>query len=371
MNTFTHEERAMLVQSAQRWLSSEQVPGPDGDRWSHFADMGWLALALPETLGGLQADLIAICLMCEQVGRELAPEPYVAGAVLPGACLVLEGADIPDSWGREIVTGGYRCVTALFDQGRLPTASAMASATQTEHGVWVLRGQTPLVVAGGLADGMLVTARLPLGGCGLFIVEANTSGVTKEIAQLIDCSVAARWHLDQVKCAAPVLRCQPGRERQMLAPAWRTGVLAHCAQTIGAMSRALEITQDYVRQRTQFGQPIASYQTIQHRLVDLYVEIEEARALTWHAAATPVADASADPLSAAALALVSQAASHVWQEAIQMHGAIGMTDEYVMGRYVKHLALASRQLGDHESQLEQLAALCLDTLEENQDECTV
>jgi alkylation response protein AidB-like acyl-CoA dehydrogenase len=371
MNTFTQEERAMLVQSAQRWLSNEPVPSTDGDRWGHFADMGWLALALPETLGGLQADLSAICLMCEQVGRELAPEPYVAGAVLPGACLALEGAEIPDPWGQELATGGYRCVTSLFDLGRLPSTSAMASATLMAEGDWMLQGQTPLVVAAGLADAMLVTAELPVGGCGLFIVEAGAPGVIQENALLIDGSAAARWHLHQVACAAPVLRCEPGRERQMLAPAWRAGVLAHCAQTIGAMARALEITQDYVRQRIQFGKPIASYQTIQHRLVDLYVEIEEARALTWHAAATPVADASADPLSAAALALVSQAASHVWQEAIQMHGAIGMTDEYVIGRYVKHLAMASRQLGDHEVQLEQLAAICLDTLEENKDECTV
>lgn len=364
MNTFSPEERSMMVESAARLLAQPALV----DRWSTFGDMGWLALALPQHLGGLQAELFDICLLCEQMGRELAPEPYLACAVLPGACLAQPGAQVQPGWADVLTAGSYRLATSLFDLGQpVWMRSVMCTAEGAEQD-WVLQGETGLVPQAAFAQAMLVLAQRPDGGVGLFVVDAQAQGVTQEHHNLIDGSPAARWRLDRVRCTAPLLRCEAGHLQALLAPVLRAGVLAHCASTLGTMSKALEITQDYLRQRKQFGQAIASYQTIQHRLVDLFVDIEEARALTWQAAQTQPQWPATDPLCAAALVLVSETASHVWQEVLQMHGAIGMTDEYLLGGYVKRLALASRSLGDHDQQLEHLAELCLAPLCETQDE---
>ncbi len=131
-------------------------------------------------------------------------------------------------------------------------------------------------------------------------------------------------------------------------------LVAHCAETAGTMSAAFDLTRDYVLARTQFGKPIAANQVVQHRLVDLYVEIEEVRSL-WRAAAA----APAPRLVAALAARTGEAARHTWEEAIQLHGAIGMTEEYALGAYVRRLALATSLYGDVHQHLDRLATLSL------------
>jgi len=372
MNSFNHEERKMLVENAARLLAQPA----EYDRWSTFGEMGWLAMAMPQHMGGLQSDLFDICLLCEQMGRELAPEPYLACAVLPGACLSQAGAQMPNGWADELTTGAYQLSTSLFNLGQPVWPQIVLCVAQDAEKAWVLNGETGLVPQASRAKAMLVLAQRPNDGAGLFVVDFNAQGVTKEQCTLIDGSTAVRLRLESVRCTVPVLQCDAGQMQAMLAPVLRAGVLAHCAFTLGTMAKALEITQVYLNQRKQFGQAIASYQTIQHRLVDLFVDIEEARALSWQAAlAQPDAHRNVgshgnttDTLCSAALALVSETAAHVWQEALQMHGAIGMTDEYLLGGYVKHLALASRCLGNHDQQLEHLANLCLASHYENKDE---
>lgn len=372
MNSFNPEERTMLVENAARLLAQPA----EHDRWSTFGDMGWLAMAMPEHMGGLQADLFDICLLCEQLGRKLAPEPYMVCAVLPGACLTQSVAQMPNGRADELTTGAFQLATSLFNLGQPVWPQMVLCVAQGEGQTWKLNGETGLVPQASRAQAMLVLANKPNGGAGLFLVDAKAQGVTHEHSTLIDGSIAVRWRLDSVNCTAPILQCDAGQMQAMLAPVLRAGVLAHCAFTLGAMAKALEITQEYLTQRKQFGQVIATYQTIQHRLVDLFVDIEEARALSWQAALAqsnvnrnvrPHGDTT-DTLCSAALVLVSETAAHVWQETLQMHGAIGMTDEYLLGGYVKYLALASRCLGDRDHQLEQLANLCLASHYENQDE---
>ena len=198
----------------------------------------------------------------------------------------------------------------------------------------------------------------------VFLLPASTLGLQVHPLVLYDGQHAAHLRMEQAQAPEPLLQGPAALVMARLEQAMQVAMLAHCAETVGAMQRAFDITLDYLKTRKQFGKAIAANQVVQHRLVDLHVEIAEARALTFDGAAQ-IARLSDDSTLrrrqvAATRSCVVQAARHVWEESVQLHGAIGMTDEYQVGRYVKRLALACTLFGGLEEQLEELAALALD-----------
>ena len=363
------EMQQMLVDSARRWaeractpeqrtLASQHATGCPPDRWRELAELGWLSIALTEADGGLGAGLPELSLLAEQLGRSLLIEPFVASGVLASGLLdrVAKGP-LREDWLPAMASGERRVAWAAWE----PDGSAelgQPSAVARPHGNgWRLAGAKGLMPGAGGADALLVTAQLDsdTSRIGLFLIESNGSGVTLKHHTLYDGRHAAELQLND----ASGTLLQEGSTAEMLLvlnQAMDHGRVAHCAETLGTAQAAFDITLEYVRTRRQFGRTLGQNQVVQHRLVDLYVELQETRALCLEAAACPT------PRAVAALGLrTGLVARHMWEEAIQLHGAIGMTEEYVLGAYVRRLALAADLYGSVPDYSERLAALSLET----------
>lgn len=336
--------------------------GCSPERWSEFAEFGWLALAVPEEDGGLGGSMSDICVIAEELGRALVHEPFVASAVL-GAMLLADvaAADTRKQWLPGIADGSLRVAFSPWEPGaRFDMGVINTTAEPIEKG-FRLRGEKSLVPGGASAHAYLLAAKVAdTGMLGVFLVSAAAVDLKVTPQCLYDGQHTAQLQLDGAMAADALLVGAPAEVLQRLENAMQRAVVAHCAETVGVMERAFDITLDYLKTRKQFGRAIAANQVVQHRMVDLYVEIAEARALTRAAAAALARQGEADAsqrrrFSSAAKACVALAAKHVWEESVQLHGAIGMTDEYVVGQFVKRLAVAATLYGSLESHLERLA----------------
>lgn len=367
------ENQQMLADSVRTYVDrgygakirQESLSHPNGcspERWADFARFGWLALALPEDHAGLGGSISDVCVVAEELGRGLVNEPYVASTIL-GALLLSDAAEesVRKQWLPSLADGSRRVVFAPWESSAgfdLAFINATAEATGTG---FILRGEKSLVLGGTGADAYLISAKSENPDLlGLYLVDANAEGLRVTSTVLFDGQPAARLQLEGVHVLS-ALSVKP--EAQMLAllrSAMDRAIVAFCAETVGVMARTFEITLEYLKDRKQFGRAISENQVVQHRLVDLYVEIEEARAIT-QAAARVLSDQSGKDVLlqsrfvAAAKACVTLVSRRVWEESVQLHGAIGMTDEYVIGAYVKRLAIAGPLYGGLELQLERLA----------------
>ncbi len=374
----TEDNSAMLADSARAYMergygakirdaSLAHAHGCAPQRWQEFAELGWLALPIAEEHGGLGGSVAEVCVVTQAMGQALVNEPYLACAVLGASLLADIGSDaVREHWLPALIGGSKRIAFAPWEAGvDMDFRRVGTSAVQDGPG-WCLNGEKNIVPGGAGADAYLVAARLPGGDqMAVFLVPADAPGLQVTPLVLYDGQHAAHLRMDGMKAAQPLLQGPAAQVLARLESALHIAVVAHCAETVGSMQHAFDTTLEYLKTRKQFGRAIASNQVVQHRLVDLYVEIAEARALTLRTAAQ-LADPGTDTLHrrrlvAATRACVVQAARHVWEESVQLHGAIGMTDEYQVGRYVKRLALACSLFGGVEEQLEELAALALDT----------
>ena len=360
------QEQRMLADSVRRYVErgydaqrrEASLAHPQGclpETWRDFGDFGWLGLPLSEADGGMGGSLADVCLVSEELGRGAVNEPFIACAVLANPVLAqMAPAPVKARWLSALGDGSRR-----FALSHAPGLTAVADG----DGVRV-SGQAALVLGGAGADGYLLATDPQADGTAvLVLVEVGVPGLTAEVLSLYDGQRVARLHLDRVPVQESLWR-GPGAQLQAgVARVLARAALAHCAETVGAMQAAYEITLDYLKTRKQFGRALSANQVVQHRLVDLMVEIEEARALTRAAAGVLDDPASAEALrlryGAAAKACVAHAARLVWKEAVQLHGAIGMTQEYQVGQYVKRLAAATTLFGSEEAHLERLAAVSL------------
>lgn len=365
-DTETETDRQMLTDSVRRFVErgynaehrNASIAHPHGclpDVWQSFGEFGWLALSVPQVDGGMGASAADTCAVAEELGRGAINEPFLACAVLANSLLVSFAPDtVRSAWLPELMAGNRRIAFSSADDLKVTCID----------GVYRVSGQTSFVAGGAGADGYLLTAEIDAGeNSGVFLISANTPGVTIKPCTLYDGQRAAFLHLDDAKFDNVLWIGPPSQLRLSLRQIMDRVTVVHCAETVGAMQRAYDITLGYLKIRKQFGRAIASNQVIQHRLVDLLIQIEEARALT-HAAALALDDSNGDATdslryAAAAKAYTAQAARHVWKETVQLHGAIGMTQEYELSQFVKRLAAASTLYGSEETHLERLAEISL------------
>ncbi len=375
-----NEEQQMLADSARRYVErgygaaelQASIAHPAGclpQKWKEFGELGWLGIALPEADGGFGGSFFDVCIVAEELGRGVVNEPFVASGIAANMLLAeLAAEDVKEKWLPDLVDGSRRAALAFLPLDNAYDIPCAEVRARTVAGGFVLSGETLPALGLAGADSYVVLACIDAGPTmGLFLVDAGLPGLTVQPCSLYDGQGAGRLRLEDVPLghaldvqAEPVMlkrldRCIDGT------------VIAHCAQTVGTMQRAFEITLDYLKTRQQFGKPISANQVVQHRLVDLFVEIEEARALS-RAAAGVFDECAGDDggtrrkYAAAVKACVAQVAKHCWKEAVQLHGAIGMTQEYVVGQYVKRLAAAATLYGTEETQLEKVADLTLDAV---------
>ena len=354
----TTDERSMLIDSARRYVAKaynfEQrntilsLPtGADERQWQAFAEMGWLALGVPEAAGGLgtHADQAALA---HELGRALVAEPWLGNTAL---CAPLLSAWAPPL-AAELANGQTRFALAAWEtQGRHDAFDVRSSAQASGPG-WVLNGSKTLVLGGAVADRLLVLARTSgqqrdTAGLSLFCIAADAPGVQVHALPTYDGAHTARVNLQDVVVGADALLGPLNGAWPQVEAAIDTATVMQCAMSVGTMEKAFELTKAYVTERTQFGRALSSHQVMRHRLVDLYVSLAQARAIT-EAAAAALGEAPAVRQRATSLAkaFVAPAGRKLGEEAVQMHGAIGMTDETEVGHCYKKLAAQANWLGD-------------------------
>ncbi|HET7349321.1 MAG TPA: acyl-CoA dehydrogenase family protein [Marmoricola sp.] len=322
-------------------------PGFDEKMWGRLAEMGALGLPFPEDDGGVGAGPVEVAVVAEEVGRVLAPEPFVESVVLAGGLVAARGSQEQ----RSELLGA---VTA----GELVLAFAWSDPTGGEAGVTVdgetLIGVKEPVLNGGRADALVVFAEGQL-----FLVPAETLGgetVTRTSYRSFDGSHAARIAFDRT----PVVPLGDGGDAtEATQDVIAAAVVAYCHEALGAMDTALQLTTEYLKTRKQFGVTLNRFQSLTFRAADMYMSLELTRSIvTW--ATMVLADPDQSPerkreAAARAKLQVSRAGRHVGQEAIQLHGGIGMTAEYAVGHYTARLTAIDHLLGDGRQQVRNLS----------------
>jgi alkylation response protein AidB-like acyl-CoA dehydrogenase len=317
--------------------------------WREMAGMGWLGVLIPEEHGGLGLDLRAAVVIAEQLGRALYPEPYSASAVAATLGLLHgDNAELKRRLLPQLAAGEIIASLAWQDERGGLDIDQCAVSGREQGGALVLDGESRFVFTPD-ADGFVVAAR-SAHGIELHWIAREAAGLTCEAEARADGSASARLRFDAVAATAGERVASAASARAALQLALDHATLAASAELLGLMDCALDMTLEYLRTRVQFGKAIGSFQALQHRAVDLYIQKELSRA-TLGAAVAAVNDPDCAPerrtaLASSAKARASQAALAICKEALQMHGAIGYTDEYDLGLYLNRALVLSAWLGN-------------------------
>lgn len=324
-------------------------PGFERSVWREMADMGWLGVLIPEQHGGLELKLSAALIIAEQLGRALYPEPYSASAVAATLALLHgDNAELKQRLLPQLAAGEIVACLAWQDERGGLDVEQCAVRVHAPHGTTVLDGASRFAATPD-ADGYIVAARSAQ-GLDLYWVARSAAGLACEPEMRADGSAGARLRFDAVAAPAGARVASSAGARAALQLAIDHATLAASAELLGLMDCALEMTLEYLRTRVQFGKPIGSNQALQHRAVDMYIQKELTRA-TLAAALAVVEDPGFTPerraaAASSAKARASQAALAICKEALQMHGAIGYTDEYDLGLYLNRALVLSAWLGN-------------------------
>jgi len=335
-------------------------PGFERSVWREMADMGWLGVLIPEELGGLGLGLAAAAIITEQLGRALYPEPYSASAVAATLALLHgDNAELKQRLLPQLAAGEIIASLAWQNERGGLDLDQCAVRARAQGGAVLLDGSSRFVATGG-ADGYIVAAR-SAEGLELHWIERTAAGLACEPELRADGSMSVRLRFDAVAAAAHARVASAAAARAALQLALDHALLAASAELLGLMDCALEMTLEYLRTRVQFGKPIGSYQALQHRAVDMYIQKELTRA-TLGAAVVILDDPGCAPerraaAASSAKARASQAALAICKEALQMHGAIGYTDEYELGLYFNRALVLSAWLGNAGAHRARYAAL--------------
>jgi alkylation response protein AidB-like acyl-CoA dehydrogenase len=355
--------QVMLRDTAERFLKqaydhrkfrqiSESDAGFSADIWKEFADLGWLGLPFAESDGGIGGGAVEIAILMEAFGRSLVVEPYIPTVVLGGGLVAALGdAKQRAEMLPAIAEGKLKLAFADAENGMRTRAKLNGSG-------YVLSGGKHAVLAAPQADILLISARLASGGTGVFAVPVSTSGLNMRPYRTIDGGRAA--DIDMVDVAVPRSALLGGNENagQTVVHEVDRAIAASSADAVGAIATMVQATVDYTKTRVQFGQPLAKFQALQFRMVEMKVKEEEARASCLFA--TLSLDGPADKRARAvsgAKAKIGRCARFVAQNAIQTHGAIGTTDELSLGAYAKRLMAYEINFGATRDHLRRYAAL--------------
>lgn len=333
--------------------------------WAKYAELGLLGIPFAEADGGLGAGPLETMLVMEAIGRNAAIEPYLSTVVLGGGVLRHAGsaaqkaALIPD-----VVAGTRRLALAYQErQSRFDLADVTTKARSDDAGGYVLDGEKVVVLGGDSADTLIVVARMSgnrrdRSGLGLFLIGGTAAGVQRTGYATQDGQRAADIKLSNVKVGAEdVLIGKTGDGLAVLERVVDEAIAAIAAEAVGAMSSLHDLTVDYVKTRKQFGVAIGSFQVIQHRCVDMFTALEQARSMAYYAT---VMASETDVMErrravSAAKVQIGKSARFVGEQAIQMHGGIGMTMEYKAGHYFKRLTMIELAFGNTDHHLSLVA----------------
>ncbi|MBN8551700.1 MAG: acyl-CoA dehydrogenase family protein [Caulobacterales bacterium] len=351
------EEQAMLAEAAGGFLA-EQAPlsslralrdtrDPDGlsrELWRGFGEMGLAGVIIPESYGGSGLGAVEAGVVAEAVGRALAPSPFLSTGLLAARALIGGGSEAQkQDWLPRFAAGEAIAALAL-DEGAKHRPDRIQTRAERAGNGWKLNGAKALVVNGHIADVLIVAARTD-DGLGLFLVDPSASGISRERTVMVDAQNAARLELKDVSVTADALL--GAADGALFGRVLDLGRACVAAEMSGAAQAAFETTLAYLRDRKQFGKAIGEFQALQHRAAHLYSEIEITRAVILKALqAIDAGSPEAELLISAAKARAGKTGELAVQEAVQMHGGVGMTDEFDAGLYMKRMRVAQELFGD-------------------------
>ena len=362
------EEQTMLKEAADGFLSdnapiahlrglrdSHDADGVSRDLWKAFGEMGFAGVIIPEEHGGSGLGAVEAGVVAEALGRTLTPSPFFGSGVLSAKVLVDGGsAEQQGAWLPRIAAG-EAILSLAVDEGAKHRPSAIATTAERSGNGFKLNGAKGFVLDGHVADALIVAARSE-NGLTLFLVDPKTAGVAIERTVMVDAHNAARVLLTDVQVDADAVIGAVDQGEALLEGALNLGRACAAASLTGAGDQAFQITLEYLRTRKQFGKLIGEFQALQHRSAHLFTEIELARAAV--IGALQRLDAGKDPAGLAvsvAKAKAGRVAELAVQEAVQMHGGVGMTDEFDVGLFMKRVRVLNELLGDAAFHSEKLA----------------
>ena len=372
MNFEYSDEQVQLADSLRKFLAQNygfeqrkaiigSTRGDSEQVWRTFAEMGLMALALPEADGGFGGGAIDLMPVMQACGEALVVEPLldqiVAGRLLAKAGSAAQrGMLLPG-----LMAGTTRFAFAYLEPGRrYELAPQGTTATKAGDG-WVLKGAKCVVIGAAAADQLIVSA--DAGGASLFVVDAKAGGLSLNPCRTVDGQRAADLTLDGVRLGAGALLGPAGGALPLIEEAVDFAIALQCADAIGAMAFANDTTLEYLKTRKQFGVPIGSFQVLQHRIVEMFIHTEQARSMAILAAGKVDAATSPDGAAerrravSAAKVKIADAARHVSQEAVQLHGGMGMTEELKISHTFRRLSTIGQRFGDADHHLERYAGL--------------
>lgn len=359
-----NEDQSMLRDSARDFMKSEAPPAhfrkyrdmncKDGfshDLWKQFAEMGFTGILIPEAEGGLGMGHIEAGIVLEEIGRNLSPSPFLSTSV--AAVEALKSADkaMRDRWFPAILKG-EAVIGLAIDEGSKHRPEKTALKAERAGNGFRLSGKKQFVVQGASADMLIVAARTAgapgeTDGLTLFALDKGAAGLSTDAVRLVDSAMAAHLTLDRVEVTADAVIGEVDGGWATLGKLLDAGRIGAAAEMVGVGSGAMAMTFDYLKQRKQFGQLIGEFQALQHRAAHLYGEIEGARSIVLKAQnLLDAGHANAEQYVAAAKAKAGIAANLAVREGVQMHGGMGMTDEYDIGLYMKRERSLNEFFGD-------------------------
>ena len=322
--------------------------------WSKLAEQGLLGLPFSEDDGGFGACAVEIMIVMEAMGRALVLEPYLATVVIAGGFLrhggsaAQKAAHIPG-----IIDGSKTFAFAQLEKNSRYDLQDVATSAKKKGDGWVIDGEKFVVLNGENADTLIVTARTKGGrrdasGIGVFLVPGNAKGVAKKTYPTQDGLHAADISFTGVEVGADAAIGAPDNALPLIERVVDEARTAICAEAVGIMDESLKTTIEYLKTRKQFGVPIGSFQSLQHRAADMFVALEQARSMALFATMANDFDNAKERATAVAAAKVQvgKSAKFVGQQSIQLHGGIGMTMEAKIGHYFKRLTMIENNFGD-------------------------
>ena len=353
---YTFEKRKAFLKAPEGWSTA---------LWGQYAELGLLGLPFAEEFGGFGGGAVDVMLLMQAFGRHLVLEPYLATVVLGGTAIKLAGnAEQQGDILPGVAEGSTKLAFAHYErQSRYDITDVLTTAKANGSGGYVLEGAKSVVLHGDSADKLIVSARTSggrddAGGISLFLVDGGAEGLARRGYTLRDGSRAAEISLSGVKVSRENLLGEADNALGVIERVVEAGIAATSAEVIGTMETMQAMTLDYLKTRVQFGKPIGENQALQHRAAEMLVAMEQGRSMAMLAAMMVDEPDAAERQRNISMAKVGvgQSGRFVSQSAVQLHGGIGMTEEYAVGHFFRRVMVVEHMFGDTAYHLDKLAA---------------
>ena len=374
MTSAMTDEQKLISESVERFIAQQyefnerrkiiaSEPGFRAEHWAQFADLGWLALPFAEADGGLGGSFRDVTVVAEALGRGLFAGPFLSSVVLAGGLVAARGDETQKKTLLEpLIAGEHHLAFAFAESQARYNLNDVATTAKAAGAAYVLSGKKSVVLYAACADKLIVSARTSgarddADGVSLFVTEPHAEGVELQSYPTIDGQRAAEVTFSKTPAT---LLGDAGSASPDIESVCDAASLVLCAEAVGCMGHLYEATLAYIKQREQFGATIGSFQAIQHRMVDVFMSYELARSLSYATASrfddNPTATDRAR-LTSALKFEIAKTGRHIGQEAVQLHGGMGMTEELGIGHYFKRLTAINSTLGDRHFHLERFKTL--------------